>query len=102
MGGDHVARLSRGRSPLTLIVLAGLFVQPTAQRTRQLQLQLPAGQATLTYEETDDPDAVAAAFVRANGVEHGAGCTADPSCVAERIADRLRALHTEALLEREG
>ena len=73
---------------LTLIVLG---IATAQQRARQIQLQLPAGEATLTYEETDDLDAVAAAFVRENGVNYGAGCTADPSCVAERIADQLRA-----------
>ena len=73
-----------------LLALLALATR-TAQWTQQIELSVPAGNATLTFSETDDVDRVAEVFVRAHGITDGAGCTADAACVARRIAERLRA-----------
>ena len=71
---------SRASRPIArLLALLGLA---TAQWTRRLDISLPGGVASIVFEEADDPDAIAARFVRERGVTDGAGCTADAACVA--------------------
>ena len=84
-----MAPAPRASRPIArLLALLGLA---TAQWTRRLDISLPGGVASIVFEEADDPDAVAARFVRERGVTDGAGCTADAACVAARVAGALRA-----------
>ena len=91
-------------SRLRILALLGLAA---AQWTRRVELSLPTGVTSIIFEEADDPDAIAARFVREHGMTDGAGCTADAACVAARVAGALRAelarpMTTDAALRRAG
>lgn len=80
------------RSPHTLFLGALLLFSPVPLVSIEVALDIVVNDGSLqTLRATvgDDLASAAAAFVAANNIENGAGCTADASCVAGQLLEAL-------------